>query len=112
MSVDLGIVDYCSENPPVPIANNLELSIKSGDTSMFSVYPNPASNALNIRLLNSEIDAKAELFTITGQRIKNTALTQLRNQLNTSDLSDGLYILRISDRDGRVLKTDRIIIQQ
>jgi len=57
------------------------------------LYPNPASNMLNIDSNNSKV-SKVEIYTITGKKvlsIKNT------NTINVQALPSGVYTIRISD---------------
>ncbi|MDX5447205.1 MAG: T9SS type A sorting domain-containing protein [Bacteroidota bacterium] len=72
------------------------------------VYPNPAKENLHIRV--TEVNGlSAELFTLTGQAVRRLELSQGENTMITSDLAQGIYILRITE--GRNIFTQRIIKQ-
>ncbi|NPA43384.1 MAG: T9SS type A sorting domain-containing protein [Chlorobi bacterium] len=63
----------------------------------FRIYPNPADDVLFIEGTNAR-PVSATVFSITGNR------TQARfgnGRVDLSELAPGLYILRITDRDGR-----------
>lgn len=74
--------------------------------SQFAVFPNPAKNTLNIsNSVNASIQ-NIELTDINGRSIKNIKVDNLtETQLNISDISQGVYMLRIvSDRGSLVKK--------
>ena len=72
----------------------------------FSVYPNPATNLINISSVKSI--EKAEIFSIIGKRVVST--TSLKNnKIDVSSLAKGVYILKLVSGD--VVGTRKIIIE-
>lgn len=67
-----------------------------------ALYPNPVRDMLNIELEN-EIKS-VEIYNLQGQKIK----TALSKQVNVSDLSAGIYMVRIEDTNNAV-ETKRIV---
>jgi hypothetical protein len=65
---------------------------------MVEVYPNPATNKLNIRCPHT--DAEMEVYTLTGQKVIATN----RQQIDVSALSPGVYILTLKYA-GTIYKT-------
>jgi hypothetical protein len=62
----------------------------------FSMFPNPATNLLNIEL---EKDLQSlEIYSLQGQKV----LTGSEKQINISGLSAGMYMVRVQDVDGGV----------
>ena len=69
--------------------------------SKINVYPNPALNYLNVKI-NKEFEIQhIELYSITGQKIDAKSIEKTDNfiQINISNLSEGLYFLKVYDRD-------------
>jgi hypothetical protein len=61
---------------------------------LFSVYPNPAKNILNI---NSKTEiSNVKLFDITGKKVLEANKLN-NNQVNINSLKTGLYLLQIMD---------------
>lgn len=58
------------------------------------VYPNPMSNVLHIESNNVQSVA---IFNAVGQQV---LFVESRNEINVEDLSEGLYFVRISDKNG------------
>lgn len=73
----------------------------------FSVYPNPASNHINIELdYISASDLSVEIYAIRGQMIQRMPLEQLYSSVDISSLSKGVYLLCLVS-DSAILETKR-----
>jgi Secretion system C-terminal sorting domain len=64
---------------------------------VLEVFPNPVKHQLNFQLPNAASIEMAELFTVEGRLLMRT--TAGANYLNTSNLGDGVYILRVKSGD-------------
>jgi hypothetical protein len=63
------------------------------DEQNLSVFPNPVANGkLNVSL-NSAENVEANLTSITGKQIKKIILKNGINNIDVSELSNGVYIL-------------------
>lgn len=61
----------------------------------FSVYPNPATDVINISKVSNK--AKFEIYNAVGQRIKAGDINN--NQVKVSELVKGVYFITIKDKD-------------
>jgi hypothetical protein len=68
------------------------LSVNQFGIDAVSVYPNPTASNFSI---NGNFE-KVQVYTISGQLIK-TFVSSDNNQFSISDLSTGLYLVRVSD---------------
>lgn len=59
----------------------------------FSYYPNPSENTINITAKET-IDQVA-IFNNLGQKLKQVAINALSNQLDISDLQNGIYYMQV-----------------
>ncbi|NLA25321.1 MAG: T9SS type A sorting domain-containing protein [Bacteroidales bacterium] len=66
-----------------------------------SIYPNPASEYLNIEL-NQHLSDEVQIYDISGKLLISKAINSNQTQINIADLEQGMYILN-------VLKSDRKI---
>jgi len=81
------------------------------DVQNLTVFPNPVNNGkLNVRL-NSADNIEAYLTTVTGQLIKKIILKNGLNDMDVSELSNGVYILNTKFGDGNNQKV-KINIQK
>jgi len=90
---------------PVPLEQYIDCPsdtgwIISAETSLYksiSVYPNPASQYLNINLPDNSSPAEIKVINYLGQTIIDIKFS--RDRLNISDLSEGFYVLNIISGD-------------
>jgi hypothetical protein len=78
----------------ITVGENENAAVKA-----FDVYPNPASQQLNIRLHHFAAEGVYDVMLndISGKLVYNAALTQQEMQIRTAVLDPGLYILSLSD---------------
>lgn len=70
-----------------------------------SVYPNPSNGKLLINNSSNQILEKAEIFSVSGQKVKEFRQISKNKSLNISSLQSGLYFLRVkSDRASTIRK--------
>lgn len=77
--------------------------------TMLSVYPNPASNMINIRLDSSidTSDCAITLYDMQGRVVKQ--FDKYVESINVSDLSAGIYLLNIAADGGKT--TRKIVVE-
>ena len=65
------------------------------------VYPNPSTNEVNVKI-SSEVNAeiKYEIVSVDGRVIKTGTTRQNTFGFSTNNLSDGVYIITITDNQG------------
>ncbi len=75
------------------------LGVDSFFTNNFRMYPNPASNVINLSSIQSQMQSVI-LTDINGRIVKNIALNGIaETQINIADLNSGMYFLTVkSDR--------------
>lgn len=76
--------DECFTNLDNDISNILDIS----------VFPNPGSNLIKIKLPTTISDAKFIFFDILGNQILNTKISNF-SEIDTFDLKSGLYVYKI-----------------
>ncbi|RBA26870.1 T9SS type A sorting domain-containing protein [Flavobacterium tibetense] len=89
-TTDFFIAKFATE-PCSPLSN------ETFETNTIKVYPNPARNVLTVAINEN---ANYELYTITGQLVKQGKLTTIDNTIAVQDLSKGYYLLRIGNENG------------
>lgn len=72
------------------------LSVDSFHKKMFSIYPNPVSDRINVRNLNSQNLSKTRVLSIEGKVVLETQ----ENFVLTHQLSKGMYLLELIAEDG------------
>jgi oligosaccharide reducing-end xylanase len=113
--------DNAWQNPSLLATAQLSSStLKNGNTITsveeafdreINVYPNPASNFLNINLNKGYLDGiEISLFNMLTQKVKYLK-AENRNDftINVNDLPQGIYILKIES--GKYSKTQKVLIK-
>lgn len=70
----------------------------------FSVFPNPTNNVINFsNNVNATVNT-IEIFDLNGRIIKSIKINATEGQVSVSDLSAGMYMMKISTDSGIVTK--------
>lgn len=81
--------------------------------SALEVYPNPASDQLNFLLKSNDFTSimKGEIYNLSGQIVLSGDVSTNRNYaFNTSELSPGTYVLKITTKD-KIFSAQFIVTQ-
>lgn len=76
------------------------------------IYPNPASTFLVVYNYANETGLRAELFDINGRVVKRQAVANAATRIDVNTLISGLYILKITDTRGKIVRTEKIMVQK
>ncbi len=82
------------EDYPVLIQQQLSTSETVKDKSSIQIYPNPASDVLNVTQISSK--AQFIITNMAGQKIMNGQIND--NKISVSKLNTGAYIISIEDK--------------
>lgn len=75
-----------------------EVSAENNDN--VNIYPNPANDVLNVAA-TSNINS-VEVYTIAGQKVAGFTANGMQTAINTANLSNGMYIVKIHTENGVV----------
>lgn len=86
------------------------LHAKENKQKPFSVYPNPTSNILMVKLNEFQKDLSLKILDLLGNNIITyTNLSAISNEINIDNLSNGIYLVEIRDKNQRIVHTDKIV---
>ncbi len=88
--------DFCVDGECVGVEEEAE---------SIGVYPNPARAKVTIEGIEA---AKVQVYNAFGQLVKTV---QCSNEINMSGLAEGVYLLRITDADGKS-HTARLVVKE
>ncbi|MBG6060270.1 hypothetical protein IWX83_000033 [Flavobacterium sp. CG_9.1] len=72
-----------------------------------SLYPNPVSNGKVYITTKNDLDKEIIIFDVLGKKVLQTTLSS--RELNVSNLSSGVYIIKINEREASA--TRKLIIR-
>ncbi len=87
-----------------------ETSISKNNEKQFHLYPNPAVDKVSIALESSAITG-VKITDLSGKLVMNTTLSEYRTELQITDLEPGVYFFQFVSNTGKILGTEKVIIQ-
>jgi len=72
-----------------------------------SLYPNPVSNGKVYITTKNDLDKEIIIFDVLGKKVMQTMLSS--RELNLSNLTSGVYIIKINEKDASA--TRKLIIR-
>lgn len=92
-------------------ANPLDVSVSEKDAVKLSVYPNPASDFVNLQCQAGGAMQSIELYDLNGRLMQRSFANGLTNyRLSVSDIAEGIYQLRIQQTNGNLQLSKLTII--
>lgn len=73
------------------------------------IFPNPAGEVLNVNITGYDQEKLIEVFDINGKKVITEIIFQNNSTLRIARLPKGIYLLKVSDKDGTVLNQDKFI---
>lgn len=74
----------------------------------YNVYPNPFYGQLSIEISSTPVNEKVFIYNLNGQQIIEQSLFNSKTDINTKNLSTGVYILKIT-KDNQIIDVRKII---
>ncbi len=84
------------------ISLTTNLSVNDNQITNIAIYPNPATNVLNISNVNNYEIKNISVVDINGRVVKNESGAM--TQINVSDLNSGVYFVTIEAAEGKTTK--------
>jgi PQQ-dependent dehydrogenase (s-GDH family) len=76
------------------------------------IYPNPASQYIIVYNYVAEKDRRIELIDLNGRIVKRQVAVNLATRISLEDVSNGLYILKIIDGKGKVIRIEKMVVHK
>jgi hypothetical protein len=73
-------------------------------SNSISVYPNPATSAINLISKDGLTFENVTIVDVNGRSVKTVVVNQTQSQINVSDLTSGVYFLNIETNEGSTVK--------
>ena len=83
---------------------NLTLGLNSFDKESIKLYPNPAKNYTSILLPDTISTAEVKIYDSLGRVVKNKTISVEANQIDTTDLTTGTYLVVVRTEYGNATK--------
>src|SRR5690606_6752241 len=92
--VDTGTsgIEYFPQGLPFEIYGSEVIGISDNVFTGFNFYPNPSTDIINVT--SKATINNLSVYNMLGQQLINVSVDGLNHQLNISDLSAGMYIMK------------------
>jgi hypothetical protein len=77
---------------------------------MFDIFPNPASNLLNLKISGTSLSSDVYIFDITGKLIMRNEISneegspRTTRQIDISAMQSGIYLVKLMDQDREIIR--------
>ena len=114
------ILEFTYQPPPVSGRSSGELITEAKieaiieeekNNKSIDVYPNPASAFFVVYNYKKETGYNIELIDMNGRIVKRSATKGVATRVEVNGLADGLYILKMTDEKGKIIRTEKIVIK-
>ncbi len=92
----------CTDTSEVYQVTNVGITQRETAREIY-IYPNPAQSVIHV---NTPIDVDVTLVSVTGAVVRKWQHAQT---LSVDDLADGVYLLRVTDQYGMLIKVEKFI---
>ena len=80
----------------VPVCSPTGISFIQNINEIVSIYPNPFTNQLNIKLNSAQISqCELKIFSILGEEVLNTDISTTNKMVETNNLPSGIYLYKV-----------------
>ena len=109
-SIMMKSVTYNSSRSNIVTNNISDISETTNKSGILAIYPNPASELINLSIneINNGVSI-LNIYDIMGSLVKTEILEQNQQQINISELNNGIYLIEIKTQEWT--KKQKLIIQ-
>lgn len=99
------------DEPTFGAPNTCPVGIPESKSDNIRIYPNPASTGILVKnLLGTGITV--QLFNCLGTVVFSDEAAVVARTIDVSGLANGLYILKIMDASGRIIRVEKVVISK
>jgi len=82
----------------------------NSNTQIINIFPNPANKIINVEIKPQKIKSfVAEIYNVQGKLVFREQYTSNFVNIVISDLSKGIYLLKLNDENGNIMKTKKMV---
>lgn len=113
--IDLGANEFNLQEKENKEKGNESIQNKNGDDCMILISPNPSKGTFKLDICKSEgFNGKVMIASLNGEVLFEKEIENTESRITSNvvlDCPHGVYILRLENSNGIVLKSDKLIIE-
>lgn len=81
--------------------------------NLFSIYPNPFTEYLKIRLSDNLINviSTLDVYDVSGKLVLNEKIRSEETKIEVQEMATGTYFISLKDKRGRIIETKKVVKQ-
>ena len=87
------------------VTGTTTVGIESWLANSVSLYPNPAKEYVDVRMIGDLKVTMLEVYDVYGKLVNTVNVIDNPTRINVSGLADGMYFVRVTTEEGAVTKT-------
>ncbi|MXN92444.1 T9SS type A sorting domain-containing protein [Flavobacterium sp. Sd200] len=95
----IDMIDYPTIDSAILVVEGSTLSVQDNVNKMFTLYPNPAKEVLNIQGSASFEPVRATIYNLEGKLVKKQDIKN--TSIPVQQLAKGTYIINLQDKEGK-----------
>ena len=103
------IIDNVTANQVLTVVEGSSLSTETYNIANgLSIHPNPTQGIVTVNNLKSNVELS--IYNILGKQLATKTLTMVKNKVDISNYSKGVYLFSLKDHAGN-LTTKKVVLQ-
>lgn len=104
-SVTGSLANGCSSTSVITqyVSACTDISSNNLQTNEITIFPNPTNGIINVEFKYLPQNFSMEIFNTLGEIIFQSSIREIKTSIDNKNFSNGLYILKILDRDNIIL---------
>ncbi|WGD34057.1 S8 family serine peptidase [Olleya sp. YS] len=98
------VLGYGIPDLSIALAQGLSVVEFQNQNTTLKLYPNPVKNELTVEIPNQYEEAWVKIYDILGKKVIETTVTTIQQNINTTALAKGVYLVKIEANDLSITK--------
>jgi Zn-dependent metalloprotease len=94
----------------VPQIKSAQKEMESNNSYKINIYPNPASDILNVDIKSLEEVESISIISISGIEILKVNISDSHNEIDISNISSGIYFINIINSNKSIINSSKVVI--
>jgi hypothetical protein len=98
-----------STNDLVTIGNTIQ---ENTSDRTLDVYPNPARSFVIVYNYKAGTNRVIQIVDMNGRVLRKQLSSIMATRIETGALANGIYLLKVTDESGKVIRTEKLLVQK
>jgi hypothetical protein len=91
---------------------NPEIAVSNEKSKNIFVYPNPASNSININFDHTQLPLEVNIYDVSGKLILQKSIAESSEIIDVQGLENGFYLIKFTNKSNELIQQSKLIINR